>query len=474
MRNRLCNLFLCLTALSISLNAGSLAPSEQTQKSRMEISHSVVEEVYPAVVLGSGVGALTAAIYLQRAGIDTLVIEGKTPGGTIIQSHLVQNWPGEMGISGQSLVDKIHEQAKTNGAQFLAEEVISVDFSTQPYTIVTRDLYRKGNIRKIKANSCIIGLGSSPNRLGVTGEQEKGGYWAKGIYTCATCDGALYKNKTVAVVGGGDSALIEADYLSNLAKQVYIIVRSSEFHHLEEVRKNALLQKPNIKVLYNTQVEEIQGNGKKVTHLLLNERNEKKSVAIDAVFLAIGSKPNSFLFADQLDIDEQGYIVLKNGQETSKKGIFAIGDIVDRENKQAITAAGDGAKAAIQAERYLSSMGPSKIKIHKVGHVLAASAALTELTKESDFEPLLQGSNLIVEFYSPSCGPCKKLAPIFEAAAQDHADQYRFIKVNISEFSELAQKYDIFGVPTVVHFKNGTEVERKTGVDSIQELLDKL
>ncbi|HSX03943.1 MAG TPA: FAD-dependent oxidoreductase [Rhabdochlamydiaceae bacterium] len=474
MKKKACNVFLCICAASISLNAAS-APSVQVQPQKNKIVVSKVqEEIYPVVILGSGVGALTAAIYLQRAGVDTLVIEGMTPGGTIIQSHMVQNWPGEMGISGQKLVDKIHEQAKENGAQFLSEEVISVDFSSQPYTITTRDLLKKDKIRQIKASSCIIGLGSSPNRLGVAGEEEKGGYWANGVYTCATCDGALYKNKTVAVVGGGDSALIEADYLSNLAKKVYIIVRSSEFRHLEAVRKNLLLQKPNITVLYNTQVQEIQGNGKRVTNLLVDKDQEKQSVEVDAVFLAIGATPNSNLFKNQLEIDAQGYIVLKNGQETSKKGIFAIGDIVDRENKQAITAAGDGAKAAIQAERHLSLMGPSKVRISNIARVIAASSPLVELSKESDFDSLIQNSNVIVDFYSPSCGPCKKLSPIFDAAVENHADKYQFVKVNISEFSELAQKYDVVGVPTVIVFKNGSEVERKTGLDAIQALLDRL
>jgi thioredoxin reductase (NADPH) len=467
---RFSNILLSICALSVSL----FGSPDHLAQTPTKVEAIAEEEVYPVVILGSGVGALTSAIYLQRAGIDTLVIEGMTPGGTIIQSHMVQNWPGEVGISGQELVDKIHAQAKVNGAKFLAEEVISVDFSSQPYTITTRDLLNKEKIRQIKANSCIIGLGSSPNRLGVVGEQEKDGYWANGVYTCATCDGALYKNKTVAVVGGGDSALIEADYLSNLAKKVYIIVRSSEFHHLEAVRKNILLQKSNITVLYNTKVEEIQGNGKKVTHLLVNKGQEKKSVEVDAVFLAIGAKPNSYLFNQQLEIDQQGYIVLKNGQGTSKEGIFAIGDVVDRENKQAITAAGDGAKAAIQVERYLSSKGSSQIKIKKTNNQIASSEGLTDLTQESDFPDLIQSSNVVVEFYSPTCGPCKKIAPVFEAAAENHSDKYRFVRVNINQFSDIAQKYDIVGVPTVIVFKNGAEVERKTGVDSIQNLLNQL
>lgn len=441
---------------------------------KKEIATHVDTQVYPIVILGSGIGALTSSIYLQRAGVDTLVIEGRSLGGTIVQSPKVENWPGELIVNGHELAEKVHRQAKVNGARFLAEEVISVDFSSRPYTITTRDLYNKDKIHQIKAHTCIVALGSTPNRLGVLGEEEKNGYWANGVYTCATCDGSLYKNKTVAVIGGGDSAVIEAEYLSNLAKQVYIIVRGSEFRNSEEVRKNALMKKHNVTVLYNAQVQEIQGNGKKVTHLLFNQEKIKKAVDIDAVFLAIGSKPNSSLFQNQLEIDSQGYIVLKNGQETSKKGVFAIGDIVDHEFKQAISAAGDGAKAAIQAERQLSLLSLATVKIQNNIVDNEHSSVVIEPANESDFKTLIKGPYVLVEFYSPTCGPCKRVSPIFEKEAKEKSGNYQFVKVNINNFSDLSQEIDITGVPTLIVYKNGVEVERKVGVEPIVNLLGHL
>lgn len=461
-----------ILVLSLFLSVPSLQAAIPPVKK--EITIQADSEIYPVVILGSGIGALTSAIYLQRAGVDTLVIEGRAPGGTIVQSPKVENWPGELVVNGHELADKVHRQAKANGATFLAQEVISVDFTARPYVITTHDLAHKGKIRQIKAHTCIIALGSTPNRLGIVGEEEKGGYWAHGVYTCATCDGSLFKNKTVAVVGGGDAALIEADYLSNLAKHVYIIVRGSEFRNSEEMRRIALMKKHNITVLYNTQVQEIQGNGKKVTHLVLSHEKIRKAVDIDGVFLAIGAKPNSSLFKNQLEIDQQGYIVLKNGQETSKKGVFAIGDIVDHEFKQAISAAGDGAKAAIQAERQLSSLDLETVKIQNNLPETEPSSYVIEPNNEEDFKTLIKGPYVIVEFYSPTCGPCKRITPLFEKIAKEKSGNYQFLKVNINNFSDLTQDIEIVGVPTMIVYKNGVEVERKVGVEPIQDLLNKL
>lgn len=474
MKTKISYLLFLLSILIIPLNSAPAPIHEVAKINKVQYQNS--EQIYPVVILGSGISALTSSIYLQRAGIDTLIIEGPSPGGTIVQSPMVQNWPGEDAIPGQELVQKIHKQAKSNGATFLSEEVIAVDFSSDIFTIRTRDFSKDAKVREIKAYSCIIALGSKPNRLGVAGEGEQGGYWANGVYTCATCDGSLFKNKTVAVVGGGDSALIEAEHLSHLAKHVYVIVRASEFHIAEQVRKNSLLQKSNITVLYNTQVQEIQGNGKKVTHLLLNSNKKNQPLPVDGIFLAIGATPNTALFKDQLEIDKAGYIVLKNGQETSVKGVYAIGDIVDPIYKQAVSAAGDGAKAAIETERYLSSLpNAHDFKISKINNEADTSSSVVELKNEEDFKKLINGDMVIVDFYSSSCGPCKRLAPIFEDAASKFSDKALFLKVNINNFPDLAQEYEITGVPTVLVFKKGQLVDRKMGVEPVQrDIFDKL
>lgn len=303
------------------------------------------------VILGGGVGAMTAALYLGRAGIEPVVIEGDDPGGLITQSTSVQNWPGEMEITGTALAEKIRKQAIANGVTFYSEEVVSVDFSKKPFVINTKVLGEE-KPRQWTADSVIIAMGTTPNFLGVPGEAE---YWGKGITNCAICDGALHKNGKVAVVGGGDAAVLEALYLSNIAKEVTVFVRKGALKGIEEKRIRALRAKPNVKIVFNTTIEQMKGNGSKLTSIMVKTGDTPAiDFPIDGLFLAIGSKPNSQTFAGKLELDPQGYIFLKSDQETSIPGIYAVGDIVDPVYKQAITAAGDGAKAALQAERHLS------------------------------------------------------------------------------------------------------------------------
>jgi len=310
-----------------------------------------IEPIVPVMVLGGGVGSLTSALYLARAGIVPLVIEGPNPGGLIIQSHSVQNWPGEMEISGNDLAEKLRKQVLANGVKLIQEEVVSVDFSKRPYLITTRPLGETTTTQRA-TNSVIIAMGSKPNFLGIPGEDT---YWGKGISNCAICDGSLYRGKRVGIVGAGDAAVLEGLYLSNIAKEVTVFVRKNAFKGIEEKRIKALAAKPNVKILFLSEVNEVKGVKGRLTSVMVKTKDKPVyEFPLDGLFLAIGSKPNSSLFKGQLDLDAQGYIVLKNTQETSVPGIYAIGDIVDPIYKQAITAAGDGAKAALQAERRLS------------------------------------------------------------------------------------------------------------------------
>ena len=435
-------------------------------------------EVKPVVIIGGGVGALTSAIYLQRAGIDTLVIEGQTPGGSIAQSPNVHNWPGELEISGQDLVDKIRKQAEANGATIVTKEVTHVDFSKAPYSFTLRDVYDHDQIETIRARSCIVAVGSKPNLLGVPGESGEKGYWTRGVYSCAVCDGGLYKNKTVAVVGGGDAAILEADYLSKIAKKVYVILRSDEFRTIEALRKNELVKKSNVEILYNTKVNQIQGDGQKVTHLNLST---SKELPVDGVFVAIGAKPNSEIFTKQIDLDQNGYIRLIRDQQTSTAGVFAIGDVVDPVYKQAISAAGDGAKAAFQVEHFLASEPANLIqKGPEVKMVQASntpSGKVEELSSQQAFYESIgtHSTPIVVDFYSPLCGPCKQLAPQLDQLATTYKGKIRFLKVNVTEFTELADSYNVFAVPTVVIFDTqGKMIDKGTGVDEINRVLKKL
>ena len=216
------------------------------------------EDAEAVVILGGGVGSLTSALYLGRAGLCPLVIEGPTPGGLLTQSHTVQNWPGVMEIEGMQLTGKMREQAEASGARFLSEEVVDIDFSKRPLVLTTRSLDGTNETRKIHAVSCIIAMGTQPNFLKIPGEQT---YWGKGVTNCAICDGSLYKDKVVGVVGGGDAAVLEALYLSNIAKEVYVFVRKGNLRAIEEKRVQALMEKPNVHFLYHTTVEEVKGDG---------------------------------------------------------------------------------------------------------------------------------------------------------------------------------------------------------------------
>ncbi len=437
------------------------------------------EEVYPVAIIGGGVGALTSAIYLERAGVHSLVIEGKTPGGAIAQSPNVHNWPGELEIDGMALIEKIRNQAKVNGTNLLDEEVIGVDFSSRPYHITTRFVKNPEKTRTIQATTCIIAMGSTPRMLGVPGESL---YWTHGVYSCAVCDGALFKNKKVAVIGGGDSAILEAEYLSKIASEVTIVLRSKNFRTTEVLRKNQILNKPNVRVVYDNKITEVEGDGKKATGLVLKTADGRSSkLAVDGIFLAIGSTPNSQLFKGQLDLDEKGFILLKDQQQTSKPGIFAIGDIVDPIYKQAISAAGDGAKAALQAERYLSAIAP--VKESQADSAVAlkiadkVSVGLQEITSIDDLNKELMNPTvpIIIDFYSPYCGPCRRLGPILEEKARQYQGQIKFFKVNISELSELATDYNIHGIPTILVFDSqGKQVDRRTGLDEINPLINNL
>lgn len=428
-------------------------------------------EVKPVVVIGSGVGALTSAVYLQRAGVQTIVLEGQNPGGAIAQSPNVQNWPGELDISGEALIEKIRAQAISNGAKIVSSEVTSVDFSKRPLTIHTQDVYDHEKKETIEAKSVIIAMGSMPKLLGVPGESGDGGYWTRGVYSCAVCDGSLYKGKTVAVVGGGDSAVLEADYLSKIAKKVYIVLRSDNFRSIETNRKDELIKKDNVEVIYNTQINKIEGNGTKVTHLNLST---EKKLDVDGVFVAIGANPNSQIVHNQIELDEMGYIKLKDGQETSVPGVFAIGDVVDPYYKQAISAAGDGAKAALQAERFLSA---GEHKVPKPKTVVAEQNSIMELEQGDNFYEEIGKDNLplLAEFYSPLCGPCKKLKPELEKAADDYQGKVRIIQIDVTKFSDLAENYEVYGVPSVLLFDGqGKLTKRASGYDQVGSMLKNL
>jgi thioredoxin reductase (NADPH) len=441
-------------------------------------------EVHRVVILGGGIGGLTSALYAARAGMTPLVIEGASPGGALTQSHAVQNWPGELEIPGWELMEKVHKQAELSGAQFLKEEVIAVDFSTHPYVITTRDPIDTDKIQKIKAESCVIALGSSSKFLGVPGERGEDGYWQRGVYNCAVCDGPLFKNKVVAVVGGGDGAIIEAHYLSQIAKKVYLIVRKNNFRTVEEHRKREVLARPNVEVMYSTTVQEMKGDGEMLTHLIIKneQQNKLERLPVDALFLAIGSRPNTDLFQGQLELDNLGYVVPKGDVQTSVPGVFAIGDIADRIYRQAISAASDGMKAAYQVEKYLA-MTSVQAKQNSLSAITSDTkqipvssdcAQVVDIQTEEQFQAELKEGMLptLVEFYATWCIPCKMIAPHFNSLAKSLGCKVKFLKVNVDDFPILSHSYRISAMPSMLIFdRNGNLRGKKVGSKDIVKYL---
>ncbi len=441
------------------------------------------KNVYPVVILGSGMGALTSALYLGRAELSPLVIEGKVPGGLLTQSHSVQNWPGEMEIEGHLLTEKMRKQAQSNGAVFLSEEVVAVDFSKRPFVITTRSLVGKESLQQIRAESCIIAMGTEPNFLGVPGETGPNGYWGRGVTNCAICDGNLYRDRVVGVVGGGDAAVLEALYLSNIAREVVVFVRKDKLKAGEEKRVQSLLAKENVRILYNTQVSEIKGNKDGVTSVIL-KTGEKKTTEfpLNGLFLAIGSKPNTEIFKNALKLDSAGYIVVHSGQQTSVDGVYAVGDIVDPVFKQAISAAGDGSKAALQAQQYVSDRmnGLAAAKaLQKVQEKerLPEAGEVIEIQSLAQFKREMENSGVpvFVDFYATWCGPCKRISPVLDDSATKLSGKVKFLKVNVDKHHKLSESYNVRSMPTALLFDpSGNIVDRKVGLGPITSMLESL
>lgn len=308
-------------------------------------------EKVKCLIIGSGPAGYTAAIYTGRANIAPVLYEGLQPGGQLTITTEVENFPGyPEGISGTQLMEDLRKQAERFGADIRNGIATSADLSKRPYRITIDDE------KVIEAETVIISTGATAKYLGLEDEQK---YAGMGVSACATCDGFFYRKKTVAVVGGGDTACEEAVYLAGLAKQVYLIVRKP-FLRASKIMQARVMNHPNIKVLFEHNAVGLYGeNGVEGVHLVKRqgESNEERyDLPIDGFFLAIGHKPNSDIFKDYLDTDEVGYIITEAGTPRTKvPGVFAAGDVADPHYRQAITAAGSGCKAAIEAERYLSA-----------------------------------------------------------------------------------------------------------------------
>ena len=305
------------------------------------------------LIIGSGPAGYTAAIYLARAGVDAVLLEGLQPGGQLTTTTTIENFPGfPDGIDGFTLMQQMRQQALNVGADVRSGTVKSIDLSKQPF-VATLD---GGDT--IEAQTAIIATGASAKYLGLRDEKA---YAGRGVSACATCDGFFYRKKVVAVVGGGDTACEEAHYLSNLAAKVYMIVRKDYLRASAAMQKR-VMEKDNIEILFNCNTEGLFGEqGVEGAHLVRHrgtDHEERFDIAIDGFFLAIGHQPNTRFLDGQLDLDDNGYISLKGDgtTATSVTGVFAAGDVADPSYRQAIAAAGSGCRAALDVERFLSAL----------------------------------------------------------------------------------------------------------------------
>lgn len=304
--------------------------------------------VYDVIVLGSGPAGLTAALYAARGQLKTLVLEGNQPGGQLTTTTTVENWPGNTSIQGIDLMFNMRDQAVHCGAELITEAATSVDFSQHPYSITT------AGKKTFQAQTIVIATGSSNKKLGCVGEQE---YFAKGVATCATCDAPFYKDKNVIVVGGGNTAVTEVEHLSHFAKSVTVV------HILDKITANdpikeKIFNNPKVNFIYESTIKEIQGDGTRVTQAIVEHQKTKAltTLTTDGIFVAIGFTPNTQLFKGQLDIDQYGYLAIQDHTNTSKPGIFAAGDVSDYRYRQAITSAGAGCMAALDAQKFLAKI----------------------------------------------------------------------------------------------------------------------
>lgn len=304
-----------------------------------------VKNLYDVIIIGSGPAGFTAGVYTSRAKLKTLIISGSLPGGQLMTTSEVENYPGfPNGIFGPELMMNMRQQAERFGTTVIDDEVLKVNFKNHPFFISTHS-------ESFEGRAILLCTGASPRKLGINGEQEFGG---RGVSYCATCDGPFFRGEEIAVIGGGDTAIEEATFLTKFGKSVKIIHRR-DFLRASKILQEKAFENSKIQFIWNHVVTGISGN-KKIESIDIKDLTTGKisNVSVGGLFVAIGHEPNTSIFKDQLELDDKGYVVLKENTRTSVEGVFAAGDVHDYRYRQAVTAAGFGCMAALDVEKWLS------------------------------------------------------------------------------------------------------------------------
>jgi len=303
------------------------------------------------IIIGSGPAGLTAAVYTAREDFNPLVITGFEAGGQLLLTSIVENFPAfPEGIYGSELIDLIHRQAEKFGARFTGDNAVSVDLKSKPFKVKTKS-------QEYEAHSVIIATGASAKWLGIPSEKN---FISKGISNCATCDAPFFKNKDVALVGGGDTAMEYSLFLTRFVKSITIIHRRNSFR-ASKIMQERVKNNPKINIIWNSVVEEIKGDSKVKSILIKDVNSGKKSeMDVEGLFVAIGYKPNTDFLKGSLDLDEAGYIVVQDEVKTKIDGVYVAGDVADHVYRQAITASSSGTKAALEVRAYLQNLAYSK------------------------------------------------------------------------------------------------------------------
>jgi thioredoxin reductase (NADPH) len=441
------------------------------------------------VIIGSGPAGYTAAIYAGRANLKPLVFEGLQaggiPGGQLMTTTDVENFPGfPKGIMGPALMDLIKQQSERCGAELHTEDVTFVDLSSRPFKVGS-------DYREVETHSIIIATGATAQRLNLPSEPQ---FWNKGISACAICDGAipLFRGVELAVVGGGDTAAEEAIFLTKYGSKVHLLVRRDRLR-ASKVMQDRVLNHPNIEVHWNTAPVDVYGQefvqGVKLQNTV---DGSERDLAVGGLFYAIGHKPNTNLFKGQIDLDDAGYAITRGkSTATSVEGVYACGDVQDHEYRQAITAAGTGCMAALEAERWLSAKGlsqefhlpdsclePEDNEGNQASHVeefelteainpmetyQEGGIALRKLYHETD-------KLILVKYTSPECGPCHILKPILKKVTDEFVGQMFVVDINIATEPEIAESAGVIGSPTIQFFKNKDLLGEIRGVKQKSEL----